>query len=112
MADLLDAIFLPEKIAICKCAAHTNNKDSVSTGNVRADAAAKAAASQQTKSSECTFLSENNPDISSSLQGMQTFATGQEREKWKQCGCEVVNGVWMSRDGKPCLPKTLLSSLC
>lgn len=105
VADLLDAILLPKKIAICKCAAHTNNKDSVSTGNARAHAAAKAAVSQQTTAPECTLLSENNPDISSSLQDMQTFASGQEKDKWKQCGCEVVNGVWMSKDGKPCLPK-------
>ncbi len=42
VAAFLEAILLPDKIAICKCAAHTNNKDFVSTGNTRTDAAAKA----------------------------------------------------------------------
>ncbi len=51
VAALLEAILLPDKIAICKCAAHTNNKDFISTGNTRADAAAKAAAAKQTKDS-------------------------------------------------------------
>ncbi len=46
---LLEAILLPDKIAICKCAAHTTNKDFVSTGNARADAAAKDAAAKQSK---------------------------------------------------------------
>lgn len=43
IADLLDAILLPTQIAVCKCAAHTNFFDPASTGNTRADAAAKAA---------------------------------------------------------------------
>ncbi len=49
------------------------------------------------------MLSENNPDISSSLQSMQAFASGAERN---QCGCKFDDGVWMScDDGKPCLPQ-------
>ncbi len=81
VAALLEAILLPDKIAICKCAAHTTNKDFVSTGNASADAAAKDAAAKQTKDTECTLLSETDPDISSSLQGMQAFASGAERNK-------------------------------
>ncbi|KAL1264180.1 hypothetical protein QQF64_004535 [Cirrhinus molitorella] len=100
VAELLEAILLPEKIAICKCAAHTNNKDSVSIGNARADAAAKAAATQQTEEPECTLLSETNENTSSSLQGMQTFATGAEKELWKKCGCKVIDGVWRTRGVK------------
>ncbi len=73
MATLLEAILLPDKVAICKCAAHTNNKDFVSAGNARADAAAKAAATQQTKKTECTLLFESNPDVYFSLQSMQAF---------------------------------------
>ncbi len=55
VAALLEAILLPDKIAICKCAAHTTNKDFVSTGNARADADAKDAAAKQTKHTECTL---------------------------------------------------------
>ena len=43
-SDLLDVVPLPEELAICKYEAHTNNTDSVSTGNTREDAKAKRAA--------------------------------------------------------------------
>ncbi|KAI2645687.1 hypothetical protein H4Q32_030001 [Labeo rohita] len=112
VAELLEAILLPEKIAICKCAAHTNQKDSVSLGNARADAAAKTAAAQQTEKPECTLLSDTNENSFSSLQGMQTFATGPEKEQWRKCGCKVTDGVWMSGDGRPCLPKHFFSHYC
>ncbi len=49
VSKLLEAILLPDKVAICKCAAHTNDKRFISTGNARADTAAKAAAAQETK---------------------------------------------------------------
>ncbi len=32
VAELLEAILLPDKVAICKCAAHTNDKSFISTG--------------------------------------------------------------------------------
>jgi hypothetical protein len=60
---LKEAIFLPNKIAVCKCICRT-----VSTGNARAAAAAKAASAQQTKETMCTLLSENNLEICFSLQ--------------------------------------------
>ncbi|KAI2665523.1 hypothetical protein H4Q32_021838 [Labeo rohita] len=112
VAELLEAILLPKKIAICKCAAHTNQKDSVSLGNARADAAAKTAAAQQAEEPECTLLSDTNENSLSSLQGMQTFATGAEKEQWRKCGCKMTNGVWMSEDGRPCLPKHFFSHYC
>ncbi len=105
VAALLEAILLPVKIAICKCAAHTINRDFVSTGNARADVAAKDTAAKQTKHTECTLLSETDKHISSSLQGMQAFASGAEKNKWKKCGCRMTGGVWISSDGKPCLPR-------
>ncbi len=105
VAALLEAILLPVKIAICKCAAHTTNRDFVSTGNARADMAAKDTAAKQTKHTECTLLSETDKHISSSLQGMQAFASGAEKNKWKKCGCRMTGGVWISSDGKPCLPR-------
>ncbi len=37
-----------DEVAICKCAAHTKDRSFISTGNARADAAAKAAAAQET----------------------------------------------------------------
>ncbi len=73
VSELLEAILLPDKVAICKCAAHTNDKNFISTGNARADVAAKAAAAQETKETTCALVSVTNPDISPCLQSMQTF---------------------------------------
>ncbi|XP_068070220.1 uncharacterized protein isoform X2 [Danio rerio] len=101
VAALLDAILLPDKLAICKCAAHTNNKDSVSVGNSRADGAAKVAASQDKDNSECSLLSvDDNNDVCSSLQDMQTFAMGLEKNKWRQSGCVMKDNVWKCAEGK------------
>ncbi len=105
VAKLLEAILLPDKVAICKCAAHTNDKSFISTGNVRADAAAKAAAAQETKETTCALVSVTNPDISPCLQSMQSFSTGAEKQRWRSSGCSLRGGVWMSVDDIPCLPK-------
>ncbi len=105
VAKLLEAILLPDKVAICKCAAHTNDKSFISTGNARADAAAKAAAAQETKETTCALVSVTNPDISPCLQSMQTFSTGAEKQQWRSSGCSLQRGVWMSVDDIPCLPK-------
>ncbi len=105
VSKLLEAILLPDKVAICKCAAHTNDKSFISTGNVRADAAAKAAAAQETKETTCALVSVTNPDISPCLQSMQSFSTGAEKQQWRSSGCSLRGGVWMSVDDIPCLPK-------
>ncbi len=105
VSKLLEAILLPDKVAICKCAAHTNDKGFISTGNARADAAAKAAAAQETKETTCALVSVTNPDISPCLQSMQTFSTGAEKQQWRSSGCSLEGGVWMSVDDIPCLPK-------
>ncbi len=93
VSKLLEAILLPDKVAICKCAAHTNDKSFISTGNARADAAAKAAAAQETKETTCALVSVTNPDISPCLQSMQTFSTGAEKQQWRSSGCSL-QGVY------------------
>ncbi len=75
VSELLEAILLPDEVAICKCAAHTDDKSFISTGNARADAAA-----QETKETTCALVSVTNPDISPCLQSMQTFSTGAENK--------------------------------
>ncbi len=73
---------------------------------MRADAAAKAAAAQETKETTCALVSVTNPDISPCLQSMQTFfPQEQEKQKWRSSGCSLKGGVWMSVDDIPCLPK-------
>ncbi len=91
VSELLEAILLPDKVAICKCAAHTNDKSFISTGNARADAAAKAAAAQETKETTCALVSVTNPDISPCLQSMQSFSTGAEKT--------TMEVVWLQSRG-------------
>ncbi len=103
MSKLLEAILLPDKVAICKCAAHTNDKRFISTGNVRADAAAKAAAAQETKETTCALVSVTNPDV---YKVCRLFSTGAEKNKnGGRLAAASRGGVWMSVDDIPCLPK-------
>ena len=47
LTELLQAVQLPQQLAICKCAAHTTGTDPVSRGNAFADKIAKEAAQGQ-----------------------------------------------------------------
>ncbi len=94
VSKLLEAILLPDKVAICKCAAHTNDKSFISTGNLRADAAAKAAAAQETKETTCALVSVTNPDISPCLQSMQTFFHRSRKNKNGGRLAAVSRGVY------------------
>ncbi len=91
MSKLLEAILLPDKVAICKCAAHTNDKSFISTGNARADAAAKAAAAQETKETTCALVSVTNPDISPCLQKYADFFHRSRKTK--------MEVVWLQPQG-------------
>ncbi len=112
VSKLLEAILLPDKVAICKCAAHTNDKSFISTGNARADAAAKAAAAQETKETTCALVSVTNPDISPCLQSMQSFSTGAEKTTmevvWLQSPGGCMDECWWHS----LFAQTLLSALC
>ncbi len=112
VSKLLEAIILPDKVAICKCAAHTNDKRFISTGNARADAAAKAAAAQETKETTCALVSVTNPDISPCLQSMQSFSTGAEKTTmevvWLQSRRGCMDECWWHS----LFAQTLLSALC
>ena len=91
--QLLEAIQLPSKIAICKCAAHTKGTDPVSMGNQKADDAAKAAA--QIKQHETLItcdISHLNHDI---LKDMQSTAPPRERATWKTNDAKQDDqGLW------------------
>ncbi len=55
VSELLEAILLPDEVAICKCAAHTNDKSFISTGNARADAAGEGRGSTGDKRNDLCF---------------------------------------------------------
>lgn len=85
--NLLDAIQLPKKLAICKCAAHTRGTDYVSVGNHKADEEAKKAA----QLSVDMFLSKPQETYLDQqvLKDMQMSASAAEKEKWKNKGAQI-----------------------
>lgn len=76
---LLDAVQLPRKVAICKCAAHTTGTDEVSVGNCRADEAAKEAAVKQ--ASQLTLTDEEQYLDKDILKDMQENAPKTEKQQ-------------------------------
>lgn len=79
VSDLPEAILLPDKIAIFKCAAHTNDKSFTSTGNARADMA-EDQNEDNSKRATCAQV-DINLYISPCLQSMQSFSTGAEKKQ-------------------------------
>ncbi|XP_029974616.1 uncharacterized protein LOC115408159 isoform X1 [Salarias fasciatus] len=104
VSDLLDAILLPSAVAVVKCSAHTGSADSVSRGNAAADAAARRAASAP-PAPQLTVADSEAP--SASLAEVQSLATPDDRRLWSSSGCRFADGVWVSSDGRPCLPRRL-----
>lgn len=104
IADLLTAVLAPAEVAVCKCTAHTSGTDTVSRGNARADAAAKAAAQ---KPCPPTYPEHTHTMVSLplSLSAMQTLATPDEKRVWSSCGARFESNVWIGPNGNPCLPK-------
>ncbi|KAM4631654.1 uncharacterized protein O3C94_002137 isoform 1-T1 [Discoglossus pictus] len=112
LLQLLEAIQLPLKIAVCKCVAHTTTKDAISIGNGRADTAAKQAA--QTGKIHIFLLHSytsvyfvNHID-KSILQQLQANAPSQEKTYWLKKGSKLnADNIYESLEGKPILPKSL-----
>lgn len=103
VATLLDATLLPACIAVVKCAAHTGKTDSVSQRNAAADAAAKAAA-EGGLPFQLVLAPLSTPNFAD-LPAVQSFASQPEKTLWRKHGCILVESVWRSPDGRPCLPK-------
>ncbi len=92
VAKLLEAILLPDKVAICKCGSATLTIKVLSPQETRrADAAAKAAAAQETKETTCALVSVTNPDISPCLQSMAVF--------FHRSGKTTMEVVWLQSPG-------------
>ena len=97
LQELLEAIQLPSKLAICKCEAHTNKTDDISKGNALADKAAKQAAG--------LYLTQDTED--DFLINMQQQAPKGEQETWIKHGATLKDEVYISPDKKPILPRSL-----
>ena len=104
--QLLDAIQLPRKVTICKCAAHISGKDFISIGNQKADEEAKRAAASLIKVDDI-YTTEVMPthidhDI---LRDMHNSSPETEKNMWRTKGAtQTEAGIWKSLDNKPILP--------
>ncbi|XP_023808656.1 uncharacterized protein LOC101166204 isoform X1 [Oryzias latipes] len=105
LKELLTAVMLPSKVAICKCEGHTRRTDHISKGNAFADATAKQAATKDVEI--CT-----NEDVTADapadvLKEMQHSAPKQEKDLWLKKGAKLEQGLYVSTEGKPILPKSM-----
>ncbi|XP_060138754.1 uncharacterized protein LOC118079431 [Zootoca vivipara] len=100
---LLNAIHLPEAIAVVHCKAHTRGRDPISKGNSRADRAAQMAALQP-PSEEMDFQCIQLPaDLN--LKDIYQAITDEELAKWISIGASEIDGIWTLPDGRIVLPK-------
>jgi len=111
LTDLLQAMQLPAKLAVCKCAAHTTGKDEVSNGNRFADQVAKEAATG--KHGHDKFLSHTDDKQlidRAVLTDMQQNASVQEKQMWTTKGAPQNSDVIFQVNDKPVLPTALFKA--
>ncbi|KAJ1218724.1 hypothetical protein NDU88_006301 [Pleurodeles waltl] len=102
LEQVIKALTLPSKVAVIKCAAHTNQQDLISRGNALADWAAKEAAktspnfSEQDEHTLGMMINRQSaielpPPYTETarlhLRELQEQALPHERELWEQRGC-------------------------
>ncbi|XP_066437474.1 uncharacterized protein [Eleutherodactylus coqui] len=101
---MMQAILLPEQVAIIKVKAHTQGQSLEVKGNDQADRAVKAAAlldrTQEPEGPMCYKVDFGIPS-SSDLELLQ--ATGSEVEQWIKVGAKYVDGMWRM-GSRMCLP--------
>lgn len=90
LTALLEAVQLPKKLAICKCAAHTTGTDPVTLGNAFADKIAKEAAQKQ----KPTYHLQEETLTEDILQEMQNQSPQQEQKYWIKKGGTLKNGIY------------------
>lgn len=113
---LVEAIHLPERVAIMKCKAHTKHQDSVSMGNQAADDACKEAAGYKAKNMLVQTCEESNDSDrvvdSDYVKQLQESAGAYEHSTWKARGASKDDkGLWRNHEGKLLAPATLLRML-
>ncbi|XP_029436901.1 LOW QUALITY PROTEIN: uncharacterized protein LOC115078247 [Rhinatrema bivittatum] len=97
---LLDAVWLPRKVAVMHCKAHTRKSDPIARGNHRADEAAKRAAQEsfQTSPLVCPLLQFPT----------ETPIYASDETNWAQNeGLNQRNGWWLLQDGRVWIPESL-----
>ncbi|KAJ1125406.1 hypothetical protein NDU88_003838 [Pleurodeles waltl] len=127
LEQLIKALALPSKVAVIKCAAHTNQQDLISRGNALAEWAAKEVAQTSPNFSEQDehtlgmminrqqSVTELPPPYTETarlhLRELQEQALPHERELWEQRVCIQSPTDFIYRQestGKPVMPQALL----
>ncbi len=113
--QLLEALMVPEAVAIIKCQGHSKGDSFVSRGNDAADAAAKLAAGYNMQMLVQTSHLVDNllPSFSREyLVAEHDKASPEEKSVWKEHGAlQAPDGLWQAPDGRPALPTALSRSI-
>ncbi|KAJ1149854.1 hypothetical protein NDU88_002653 [Pleurodeles waltl] len=123
MKELLNAIQLPEEIAVVKCSAHQKTQDYISQGNKYADQVARFCGLNCTSFKDKWELmsEEHNPCTSfalrviSTLEELKTLQDNvdkEEKQLWSKLKCvQRPDEIWVSEEGQMVLPNNLLSQI-
>ncbi|XP_029473186.1 uncharacterized protein LOC115099591 [Rhinatrema bivittatum] len=98
--ELLKSVWLPHKVAVMHCKAHTGKSDPIARGNQKADSAAKAGAQDhyQTKMTICPLLQFPTE--------VPTYSA--EENDWAKAeNFHQKNGWWIISDGRIWIPDTI-----
>ncbi|XP_025762589.1 uncharacterized protein LOC112846766 [Oreochromis niloticus] len=106
LQDLLKAVLLPSKVAVCKCAAHTRGTDPIVLGNAFADKIAKEAALGTHGVHILASQEQTMPITHDVLADMQSHSPSAEKQLWLTKGASLRGDVYYLCD-KPILPKNL-----
>ncbi|KAM8953012.1 uncharacterized protein RCH25_043778 [Pelodytes ibericus] len=111
--ELMDALLLPEEVAILKVKAHGRRNSEETCGNHKADQAAKDAACESREVDRRVsgeeipiFPMQMLPTDLKFLKEQQAAVSPEEKESWKQKGATLQDGVYTS-NLKFCLPKSM-----
>ncbi|KAM8924575.1 uncharacterized protein RCH25_009267 [Pelodytes ibericus] len=111
--ELMDALLLPEEVAILKVKAHGRRNSEETCGNHKADQAAKDAACESREVDRRVsgeevpiFPMQTLPTDLKFLKEQQAAVSPEEKESWKQKGATLQDGVYTSNH-KFCLPKSM-----
>ncbi|KAM8952958.1 LOW QUALITY PROTEIN: uncharacterized protein RCH25_043714 [Pelodytes ibericus] len=111
--ELMDALLLPEEVAILKVKAHGRQNSEETCGNHKAEQATKYAACESREVDRRVsgeeipiFPMQTLPTDLKFLKEQQAAVSPEEKESWKQKGATLQDGVYTS-NLKFCLPKSM-----
>uniref|UniRef100_K7F0T3 Integrase catalytic domain-containing protein n=1 Tax=Pelodiscus sinensis TaxID=13735 RepID=K7F0T3_PELSI len=94
------------------CSAHTDKTNTISVENKRANFAAKNAAASGPPAPFQILVAVSVPLTLNDLSLLQSRAPEKKQHNWYKAGCRIQNNnIWLSPNGQPVAPSTLVSHL-